>query len=69
MSKLAEKIKEEIAAIIPPTVFFFIALHRCLHSCPDAQANRNYPRHDRVGNLGGLDSGQGNSHCGLTTIH
>ncbi|WP_237886443.1 hypothetical protein [Pseudomonas sp. PGPR40] len=27
MSKLTEKIKEEIAAIIPPTVFFFIALH------------------------------------------
>jgi len=27
MSKLAEKIKEEIIAVIPPTVFFFIALH------------------------------------------
>lgn len=27
MSKLAEKIKEEITAITPPTVFFFIALH------------------------------------------
>lgn len=27
MSKLTEKIKEEIAAVIPPTLFFFIALH------------------------------------------
>jgi hypothetical protein len=27
MSKLSEKIKEEIVALIPPTVFFFIALN------------------------------------------
>jgi len=27
MSKLSEKLKEEIVALIPPTVFFFIALH------------------------------------------
>lgn len=27
MSKLTERIKEEIAAVIPPTLFFFIALH------------------------------------------
>lgn len=27
MSKLAEKIKEEIVALVPPTIFFFIALH------------------------------------------
>ena len=27
MSKLSEKIKEEIIALIPPTVFFLIALH------------------------------------------
>jgi hypothetical protein len=27
MSKLSEKIKEEIAALVPPTVFFFVALH------------------------------------------
>jgi hypothetical protein len=27
MSKVTEKIKEEIRAIIPPTVFFFVALH------------------------------------------
>ena len=27
MSKLSLKIKEEIAALIPPTIFFFIALH------------------------------------------
>jgi hypothetical protein len=27
MSKLAAKIKEEIVAILPPTIFFFIALH------------------------------------------
>jgi hypothetical protein len=27
MSKLTAKIKEEIAAVLPPTIFFFIALH------------------------------------------
>src|SRR5262245_17911748 len=27
MSKLAAKIKEEIAALLPPTLFFFVALH------------------------------------------
>jgi hypothetical protein len=27
MAKLAEKIKEEIEALFPPTLFFFIALH------------------------------------------
>ncbi len=27
MSKLSEKIKEEIKALLPPTIFFFIALH------------------------------------------
>jgi hypothetical protein len=27
MSKLAAKIKEEIYALLPPTIFFFIALH------------------------------------------
>lgn len=27
MSQLSAKVKEEIAAILPPTVFFFIALH------------------------------------------
>ena len=27
MSKLTEKVREEIAALIPPTVFFFVALH------------------------------------------
>jgi hypothetical protein len=27
MGKLAEKTKEEIAALIPPTIFFFVALH------------------------------------------
>ena len=27
MSKVTEKIKEELLALIPPTVFFFIALH------------------------------------------
>jgi hypothetical protein len=27
MSKLPVKIKEEIAALLPPTIFFFIALH------------------------------------------
>ena len=27
MSKLSAKIKEEIAALLPPTIFFFIALH------------------------------------------
>jgi hypothetical protein len=27
MSKLSAKIKEEIAAILPPTIFFFVALH------------------------------------------
>jgi hypothetical protein len=27
MSKLSEKIKEEIEALLPPTIFFFVALH------------------------------------------
>jgi hypothetical protein len=27
MSNLYEKVKEEIAALVPPTVFFFVALH------------------------------------------
>jgi hypothetical protein len=27
MSKLSEKIKEEVAAVLPPTIFFFVALH------------------------------------------
>jgi hypothetical protein len=27
MSKLSEKVKEEIKALLPPTVFFFFALH------------------------------------------
>jgi hypothetical protein len=27
MSKLSDKIKEEIHALLPPTIFFFIALH------------------------------------------
>jgi hypothetical protein len=27
MSKLAAKIKEEIEALLPPTIFFFVALH------------------------------------------
>ncbi len=27
MSKLSEKIKEEIRALLPPTIFFFVALH------------------------------------------
>jgi hypothetical protein len=27
MSKLSEKIREEIVALVPPTVFFFVALH------------------------------------------
>jgi hypothetical protein len=27
MSKLSEKIKEELVALVPPTLFFFIALH------------------------------------------
>ncbi|HXZ55755.1 MAG TPA: hypothetical protein VEF92_01455 [Burkholderiales bacterium] len=27
MSKLSEKIKEEVQALIPPTLFFFVALH------------------------------------------
>ena len=27
MSKLSEKLKEEIVALVPPTLFFFIALH------------------------------------------
>ena len=27
MSKLSEKIREEIAALLPPTLFFFVALH------------------------------------------
>ena len=27
MSKLAEKTKEEIEALLPPTIFFFVALH------------------------------------------
>jgi len=27
MSKLSEKIKEEVKALIPPTLFFFVALH------------------------------------------
>ena len=27
MSKVAEKIKEEFLAMIPPTIFFFVALH------------------------------------------
>lgn len=27
MSKLTEKIKEEIAAVLPPTIFFFVTLH------------------------------------------
>jgi len=27
MSKLSEKIKEEIAALLPPTIFFFVSLH------------------------------------------
>ena len=27
MSKLSSRIKEEIAALLPPTIFFFIALH------------------------------------------
>lgn len=27
MSKLSEKIREEIVALIPPTVFFFVVLH------------------------------------------
>ncbi len=27
MSKLSEKIKEEIEAMLPPTIFFFVALH------------------------------------------
>lgn len=27
MSKLSSKIKEEIEALIPPTIFFFVALH------------------------------------------
>jgi hypothetical protein len=27
VSKLSEKIKEEIEAILPPTIFFFVALH------------------------------------------
>ena len=27
MGKLSEKIKEEAAALVPPTLFFFIALH------------------------------------------
>jgi len=27
MSKLTEKVKEEFAAVLPPTIFFFIALH------------------------------------------
>gem|GEM_PF-6700007 len=28
MGKLAAKTKEEIAAMLPPTIFFFLALHR-----------------------------------------
>jgi len=27
MSKLSEKIKEEIVALLPPTIFFFVVLH------------------------------------------
>ena len=27
MSKLASKVKEEIAELLPPTIFFFVALH------------------------------------------
>jgi len=27
MSKLTAKIREEIYALLPPTIFFFIALH------------------------------------------
>ena len=27
MSKFSAKVKEEIEALIPPTLFFFIALH------------------------------------------
>jgi hypothetical protein len=27
MSKLSEKIKEEIVALVPPTLFFFVSLH------------------------------------------
>ena len=27
MSKISAKIKEEIHALLPPTIFFFIALH------------------------------------------
>ena len=27
MSKLSEKVKEEFLAVLPPTIFFFIALH------------------------------------------
>jgi hypothetical protein len=27
MSKLTEKIKEEIVAVLPPTISFFVALH------------------------------------------
>ena len=27
MSKLTEKIKEEVVAVLPPTIFFFVALH------------------------------------------
>lgn len=27
MSKLATKLKEEFEALLPPTIFFFVALH------------------------------------------
>ena len=27
MSKLSAKIKEELVAVLPPTIFFFVALH------------------------------------------